>query len=177
MVNLKGPDKANLMEYIKIQWADIHHSRNQDWKILLIILSIFYALLNVNFEQISLRIGITLLGLIASAIGVYISLMHWRLLYSKIRLIKACENALGIRIKFSRPRFPVQGVILLIYLLIGSAFLAYFVWLVCCRRSWLLFTAFGICFLASIVICFFATRIIRKELENDAPMVFENMGE
>ncbi|MDI6791314.1 MAG: hypothetical protein QME81_00375 [bacterium] len=35
---------ADLMEYIKIQWADIHHTRNQEWKVLVIIVGVFYAL-------------------------------------------------------------------------------------------------------------------------------------
>ena len=39
---------VNLLEFIRIQWDDIHHSRNQDWKVLAIIGGAFYVLLQTT---------------------------------------------------------------------------------------------------------------------------------
>ena len=34
------------LEYIKIQWADIHHSRHQEWKALSVIGAVFLAIVS-----------------------------------------------------------------------------------------------------------------------------------
>jgi hypothetical protein len=68
---------TNLMEYIKIQWDDIHHSRNQDWKVLAIIAGVFYGLLKISPTVIPLQIALTISGLIACGMGIYMTVIHW----------------------------------------------------------------------------------------------------
>jgi len=53
------------LEYIKLQWADIHHSRQQEWKALAVIAGIFYALAQVDLpypEGLGAKIFLGLLG-------------------------------------------------------------------------------------------------------------------
>ena len=54
----------DLVEYIKVQWADIHHTRNADWKVLIIIIGVFYALFNVDPKTTELQVAIVVVGLI-----------------------------------------------------------------------------------------------------------------
>ncbi|MFB0525142.1 MAG: hypothetical protein ACETVZ_06340, partial [Phycisphaerae bacterium] len=133
----------DLMEYIKVQWTDIHHSRNQEWKILAVLGGVFASLFVRPLDP-PVQIAITIFGLIVCAMGIYISVAHWMIFYSKRQLITQCEKALGIRTKLRRAPFPVQGVIVLIYFLFASALSG---WL-----GWLLWGSFFISSIVAVVV-------------------------
>ena len=166
----------DLMEYIKIQWADIHHTRNQEWKVLVIIIGIFYALFKVNPEHKWLHVAITFFGLIASGMGIYMCLAHWLILYSKIRVIRACEKELGIEVKICKTPFPVQGLILLMYFFIASILLGWLTWLLL-GKILISFIIFFMCFLISFRICFIARRKIQKAVEEQTQVTFREIGD
>jgi len=167
---------VDLMEYIKIQWADIHHTRSQDWKVLVIILGVFYALFNVSPKYLWLHVAITIFGLVACGMGIYMSLIHWLIFYSKMRVIAACEEKLGIKANFFRPPLPIQGLILLIYFFIASIFSGWLMWLLL-EKVWISFVTFIICFLIGFIICIIAKIIIQKTIEKQTPATFKNIGE
>jgi len=154
----------DLIEYIKIQWADIHHSRNQEWKAIAIIIGIFYAIFKIDIQHINLHIAIAILGLIACGMGVYISLMHWFIFYNKIQIIRACEEKLGICPKFYRAFLPVQGLMVLLHLFIASILGGWLVWLFS-KNMQFSFLAFSVLFGLSISGCFFAKSKVQKTIE------------
>lgn len=168
--------QIDLMEYIKIQWTDIHHTRNQDWKVLVIILGTFYALFKVSPKHIWLHIAITIFGLVACGMGIYMSLIHWLIFYSKMRVIAACEEKLGIKPNFFKPPLPIQGLILLIYFFIASIFSGWLTWL-WLGKIWISFITFTMCFLISFIVCVIARIKIQKTIEKQAPVTFRNIGE
>ena len=112
----------DLIEYIKIQWTDIHYTRNQEWKILAIIGGVFAALFIKPMDSF-LQIAITTFGLIVCIIGTYISIAHWIIFYSKMQVIRECEKTLGIDAVFRRGPLPVQSAIVLMYFLFTSCLL------------------------------------------------------
>jgi len=120
---------SDLMDYIKVQWADIHHSRNQEWKILLIIAGVFYALFKIKLEYREFHTIIALLGLGICSIGIYVAISHWILFQNKVKLIDACEKELGIYAKFHKPGLPVQGIILVIYFILFGILLSWLFWI------------------------------------------------
>lgn len=160
---------VDLLEYIKIQWADLHHTRNQDWKVLVIIIGIFYALFKVSPEHTWLHIAITCLGLIACGMGIYMSLIHWLIFYAKRGVIKTCEEELGIKANFYHAPLPIQGLILLIYFFIASIFCGWLIWLLV-GKIWISFTAFIICFLIGFIICMVAKLRIPKIIDRQIPV-------
>jgi hypothetical protein len=164
----------NLMEYIKVQWTDIHHTRNQEWKVLVIIIGIFYALFKVNPEHRWLHVAITFLGLIACGMGIYMCLVHWGIFWSKRLVIKACEEKLGIYVRFYKSPFPIQGLILLIYFFIVSILLGWLIWLLL-GEILISFITFSICFLASLIICAIAKRKIQETVEKQTQITFRKM--
>jgi len=166
----------DLMEYIKVQWADIHHSRNQEWRVLVIIIGIFYALFKINPEYICLHVAITILGLFACGMGIYMSLVHWGLSSSKRLIIKACEEKLGIVAKFYQSPFPVHGLILLMYFFIASILLGWLIWLLL-GKILISFITFFMCFLISFRICFIARRKIQKAVEEQTQVTFREIGD
>jgi len=120
---------SDLMEYIKVQWADIHHSRNQEWKILAVLGAVFASLLATSLDPL-VQVAITIFGLVVCVMGIYITVAHWMIFYSKRQFITQCEKALGITATFHRAPFPVQGVIVLIYFLFASALSGWLGWLI-----------------------------------------------
>ena len=131
--------RQELLEYIKIQWADIHHSRNQDWKALLVAAGVFSGLFVVNRDikgdTTALQIVISATGILACVVGAYIALAHWRIFSSKQKVIAACEQALGIHIQLLENPLSVQGVILLVYFLLAAPLAGWVTWLVLMKHS------------------------------------------
>jgi hypothetical protein len=73
--------------------------------------------------------AITIFGLVVCGLGMYISVAHWIVFYTKRQLISECEKILGIRVTLRRAPFPVQGVILLMYFLFAGALSGWLSWL------------------------------------------------
>lgn len=85
-------------EYLSQLWQDIHHGRNQDWQVLLIIFTITVAATPILASEIWERGAILFLALVATIFGMAISLQHWEIYQDKIELVRFCEEELGLRV-------------------------------------------------------------------------------
>ena len=108
------------IEYIKLQWADIHHSRLQDWSYIGVIAGVLYAI--VNIQNPELRIGLSLLGLLSSVLGAAMAWQHYRIFIDKLIVIEKMEDKLGIQYPSRTTLLPVQILIFLLFSGIASAF-------------------------------------------------------
>lgn len=160
---------SDLIEYIKIQWADIHHSRNQEWKILAIIGGSFYILLQTT--NIILQMVAMILGLVACLLGIYISIMHWAIFYSKVRIIDACEKELGIEATFYKSPFPIQGIITLFYFLFSGVLAGWLAWLLS-NRFWISLISSMSIFIIGLVTCIVSNLRIRKIAQQQISVTF-----
>ncbi|MBU7048314.1 MAG: hypothetical protein HXS54_17925 [Theionarchaea archaeon] len=127
--------RETLIEIYKAQWADIHHSRKQDWELAKFILTGFIAISGLKI----LRLDEGLLKFVAIAfafisfLAVMVTIRHKFLFKEKMRAIMKIENHLGIdelnlfeptiklgfwKLRFSWPRFfSVQNFLIIIYFL------------------------------------------------------------
>ncbi|MBD3217417.1 MAG: hypothetical protein GF310_04015 [candidate division Zixibacteria bacterium] len=159
-------DQKNLIELMKIEWADIHHTRNQEWKILLIVFGVFYAIANITYEeQQTLYIMLLGLGILVCAIGAYINIVHAHLFYNKIEVIKKCEECLGYAVKYYSPRFSVQSTILLMYLLLITFLLGYLLWIVT-NNYIIIIIVDGLIIMFSVFFCHMIRTHIKKKIKN-----------
>jgi len=117
--------KRNL-DYIKLEWADIHHSRQQEWSALIIVAGIFYAIAQVDLPDLdSLRgvhIFLGLTGVFSAFLGACISWQHHTILLQKIAVIVKLERQIGIEYPTRNVLFPVQVLIFLLFGGICSTF-------------------------------------------------------
>ena len=118
---------SDSIEFIKSEWIDIHHSRQQDWQILLLLIGNLTALIvKMEKDEGSYVIVLLITGLIIDLIGFYIAIAHMILFKSKLEKILLCENkldfanSLGFDFNFKSARNSVQHMIMLIYSLIFS---------------------------------------------------------
>jgi FtsH-binding integral membrane protein len=164
---------SDVADYIKTQWDDIHHSRNQDWRILQIIGAIFIALIAKADILTDYQIAIIVVALIISFIGFYVSITHFIIFRSKMGKIAACEKKLEFAdkdpdfdFKFKYGRFAVQQMIMIIYVLIISILLT---WLIKITTTGSLWDAVKIpvfVFILGTFLCLFKkASILRKLLE------------
>jgi len=120
-------ENEQLLEIIKTAWADIHHTRNQEWTSLAMIGGIIYALFQV--KDSNLQTAITIFGLIACILSILMVVRHWLLFKSKIKIIITLHEKMGISIKMPESKIPVQGIIAFFYFLLCSALLGWLTWL------------------------------------------------
>lgn len=123
-------DSEYALEYIKIQWSDIHHSRLQEYSIFAMATAVFYALLNLkpcegkDASTISnIQLYLAVLGLFFAIIGLIISYNHYLIYKEKIGMIRQMEENIGIHYPHRGRRIPVQILIFLLFAGIGSTFL------------------------------------------------------
>ncbi len=109
------------LEYIKIQWADIRHSRLQEWSALGIIAGVMYAFAQLDPSETVPRILLSSLGFICALIGASMTWQHYWIFRTKIRVISKQEIGIGIDKypgeKRSKAIIPVQ---LLMFILFGG---------------------------------------------------------
>jgi len=160
----------DLMEYIKIQWTDIHHSRNQEWRILAIIGAAIAALLVPGVEE-ELQVPISVFGIIASIMGVYTSIAHSIIFLSKMSVIRECERELGIEARFRSGPVPVQSIIILAFFLLSSALSGWLAWLLSLNLLLLIIT-FSVIFIAGFWLCVIPKSPLRKYIESSDSTVF-----
>jgi hypothetical protein len=121
------------LEYIKLQWADIHHSRQQEWKALVVIAGIFVAMGQIAPpDNDSLKLGypmflgaqifLGLMGVLSAYIGARISWEHHKVFLQKISMISKLERQIGIQYAMRTVRCPVQVWMFLLFGAICSAF-------------------------------------------------------
>jgi hypothetical protein len=154
---------SDLIEFIKIEWTDIHHSRNQEWRFLAILIAAFAALF-VTGVSFPLQIAITVFGLIISGMGIYISIAHWIIFYSKIQSIRECEKKLGIEVRLRRGPVPVQGMMVSAFFLLAGALFGWLIWLLSGNLP--ISSIFsGIVFIAGLLLCVLPNSPLRKVVE------------
>jgi hypothetical protein len=121
-------DKAMIernLQYISLQWADIHHSRQQEWKALAVIAGIFYAIAQVDLLQPEGLVAKSLLGavgVLGAFIGACISWQHHRFFLDKISLISRLERQIGIQYPAREVLLPVNVLLFLLFGGICSVF-------------------------------------------------------
>jgi hypothetical protein len=113
------------LEYIKLQWADIHHSRQQEWKALAVVAGIFYAMAQVDLpypENVGAKVFLGLLGVLSAFLGACISWQHYTIFLQKISVINRLERQMGIQYPMRTVKFSVQVLLFLLFGGISSAF-------------------------------------------------------
>lgn len=123
-------DKAFLVEVYKAQWADIHHSRSQDWEIAKLILGGFLGLSGLKaFTNAVLLTTLLAFGFVIVCIfGILVTVRHRQLFDEKMDAIKRLENEMGMDdlqlFPVSRPRrvLRTQNILIATYVLWGVMF-------------------------------------------------------
>jgi general stress protein CsbA len=118
------------LEYIKLQWADIHHSRQQEWKALAAVAGIYLAIAQVGLPEgqaalnaaLGARIFLGLLGALSAFLGACISWQHHTIFLHKISVINKLERQIGIQYPMRSEPFSVQVLLFLLFGGICSAF-------------------------------------------------------
>jgi hypothetical protein len=117
--------KRNL-EYIKLEWTDIHHSRQQEWGALVIIAGIFYAIARVEPDYpgnpLEAKIFLGLLGVFSAFLGAWICWQHHEILQQKISVIVRLERQVGMQYPVRNVWFPVQVLLFWLFGGICSTF-------------------------------------------------------
>lgn len=153
---------SDLMEFIKTQWADIHHSRNQEWKVLAMIGVSLYLL--SQSESLSLRIAAIAIGIATCVVGIFISIKHWAIFYSKIRMINICQRKLGIKVQYFESRIVVQGLIIILYFLIISILSVLLAWLLL-KNIWISMIISILVVIHGIIVCSLSYSWARRKQE------------
>lgn len=153
---------SDLMEFIKTEWADIHHSRNQEWKVLAMIGVSLYLLSQA--DSLSLRIVAIAIGIVTCAVGILISIKHWAIFYSKIRMINICQRKLGIKVQYFESRIVVQGLIIILYFLIISILSALLAWLLL-KNIWISIIISILVVIYGIIVCSLSYSWARRKQE------------
>jgi hypothetical protein len=122
---------SDIMELIKLEWSDIHHSRNQEWKNMAFLGVTLVSLYNIKDDTIQKMILV--FGLLGCILSLIMSYRHWKIFKLKVRVSDALEGKLGIFLPYRgfNSKIPVQGLIFLFYFLWASGF--------CGALSWFLF--------------------------------------
>jgi hypothetical protein len=125
---------SDITDYIQTQWSDIHHSRQQDWGILLLLVGNLTALLvkdKIDKDYITVLL---VSGLVIDLIGFYIAITHLIIFRSKMGKITLCEKKLDFAL--DEPRFnfrfkygiiSVQQMIMIIYAFIFSILITWLI--------------------------------------------------
>lgn len=109
-------NKNILLEYIRIQWSDIHHCRNQTWQALVIIAGIYAALGQLNNTLNDFIPLIALAGAIISALAANISKQHRSIMLQKISIITELESQLDLpTYRIRKTIIPVQMAMFIIF--------------------------------------------------------------
>jgi hypothetical protein len=121
-------DKAMIernLQYISLQWADIHHSRQQEWKALAVIAGIFYAIAQVDLPQTEGLVAKFLLGavgILSASLGACISWQHNTIRLDKFSVISRLERQIGIQYPMRTVLLPVNVLLFLLFGGICSVF-------------------------------------------------------
>lgn len=117
-------DEASFLEYIKIQWTDIHHNRLQEWTVLSVIAGTIFLMVQGNNLSLSpdLRLFLSVFGVLSSFLGVCICWQHYKIFIQKMWIIADCEKVLGIEYPKRNDLFSVQIFMFLLFATINSGF-------------------------------------------------------
>lgn len=130
----KRIDNTIIIEVYKTQWADIHHSRNQDWELSKLILVGFIGVSGLKaFTEAELLLTI-LSGsfVLVCILAVLITIRHKRLFAEKMRAIRILEQEMNlIQLRLFTPTskanlFTTQNFLIVIYILSAIIFGTFF---------------------------------------------------
>jgi len=164
----------DLMEFIKVQWDDIHHSRNQEWKVLALLVPV-YASFFVRTLDSRIRMAIAFLGLIVCVVGLFMSLSHWIIFYNKRQIISQCEKAIGIEVDFRRTPVPVQSLIVFTYFILGTPLAGWTMW-VFSGNSTTVFIVSVFVLVVGLGFSFTSAIVMRKQFSLNNPKVLRLCG-
>jgi uncharacterized membrane protein YqjE len=98
---------------------------------------------------------------------------HWRIFSSKLKVIRACEQKVGIvKIKLLGNCLPVQGLILLVYFLLGAPLVGWVMWL-WTRSLWASFLVSVLLVISGVAICFWQQCSIRNQVSSEVEIELE----
>ena len=116
-------------DYIRIQWDDIHRTREQDWKLLQSpLMTLLVTLAAKLLEQSELRdvssiAGITntyiifaFLSLFLSVVGLLVTLRHYRIFLARIAIIECLETCYSPLVKNTSIRELINYTDVYIYI-------------------------------------------------------------
>jgi len=126
----EGPRDTVLLEVYRAQWADIHHTRQQDWELSKVVLvgSIGVSGLRVVGEHEILELVVAVLFLIISVMAIAVTIRHKNLFREKMSVVMKLEKRLRVSGFMVSPTwgqlglFSTQNVIIVMY----SAFAMFF---------------------------------------------------
>ncbi|RMF57883.1 MAG: hypothetical protein D6748_10160 [Calditrichaeota bacterium] len=123
-------EKDILLETYKTQWADIHHSRDQDWELSKLILAGFLGLSGLTaFADTPILVQLLSISfIILSVLGILVTIRHKRLFAEKMAAIRILEKELNIdQLNLFKPTkglrlFTTQNFLIIIYVLSALIF-------------------------------------------------------
>ncbi|MCK5155353.1 MAG: hypothetical protein KAQ69_02900 [Spirochaetales bacterium] len=128
--------KDILIAVYEAQWADIQHSRNQDWELSKTIMIGFLGLSGISALKGSpmLIFWLSLGFIILSITGLLVTIRHNHLFKEKMDAINLLEKRMGIdKLYLFKPRkallrwFKVQTVLILMYIFSALLFLIFII--------------------------------------------------
>jgi hypothetical protein len=114
---------SEILEYLRIQWVDIHHGNLLEFSALPVIAGVLYALAHL---APALQTGVVLgcLGFLVALVGAGMVLLNQVALADKLRLITNLEQHLGITSLVQKSWITVHILVYLLYAGIASSFAA-----------------------------------------------------
>ncbi len=167
---------TDLVRFMNNEWADIHHSRTQEWTFIAMIAGAFAALLSVEMSS-PLQIAVTIFGLILCLMGIYISIAHWIIFYSKVLVIRQCEKMLGMEFRFRHAPVPVQAMMVSAFFLLASVLLGWLIWLLSVNAI-IACSVSSIVFIGGLLLCILPSSPLRKYIiysEQDSELEFSKL--
>jgi hypothetical protein len=114
---------SEILEYMRIQWADVHHGNLLEFSALPVIAGVLYALAHL---APALQTGVVLgcLGFLSALVGGGMALLNQIVLADKLKLIRNLEEHLGITPLVQKSWITVHILVYLLYAGIASSFAA-----------------------------------------------------
>ena len=116
--------ESSRLDYIRIQWEDIHHCRQQTWQALVIVAGVFAGVGQLGGAQPVLTTCLAVAGAVIAALSAYMTWQHREIMTQKLGVIGGLERQLGIEFPTRRKTIPVQMLIFLIFGVATAAFAA-----------------------------------------------------
>jgi hypothetical protein len=123
-----------LIAVYEAQWADIQHSRDQDWELAKMILAGFLGLSGLSALKGAplLILWFSFCFVILSIVGMLVTTRHNQLFREKMNAIRILEKEMAVdKLHLFKPRtsllryFKVQVVLIMMYLFSGILFLIF----------------------------------------------------
>jgi len=94
----KQPERDDLRVWLQTIWQDIHHSRNQEWQCLQIVIWIFIGLMGLStLEEVKQRaLYFSVAAMFTSLVGFGITWHHRLLFNEQIYIVNRIGDLLGI---------------------------------------------------------------------------------